>query len=95
MNHFAVLYRYPAGDENIARVRPTHREFLKELLDEGILVGSGPFEEGDALIIIRLPEGSTVADAEALMDKDPYTLEGVLPGREIFAWTPVLNVFGE
>ncbi len=94
MNYFAVTYRYAEGDENIARVRPTHREFLKGLLDEGVLVGSGPYEGGDALIVIRLGEGSSVADAEALMDKDPYVLEGVLPGREIKAWSPVLNIFG-
>ncbi|NLF15756.1 MAG: hypothetical protein GX595_00645 [Lentisphaerae bacterium] len=93
MNYYAVTYRYPEGDEDIARVRPTHREFLQSLLADGTLVGSGPYAGGDALIIIRLPEGSTIADAEALMDKDPYRLEGVLPGREIKEWTPVLNVF--
>ncbi|QTH58625.1 YciI family protein [Corynebacterium hindlerae] len=95
MNYFAVHYRYPAESEDIARVRPVHREFLATLKEQGALVGSGPFLDntGGALIIIRLPEPATCADAEQLMDKDPFTLEGVLDGREIREWNPVLNVF--
>lgn len=95
MNYFAVSYRYPADSEAIASTRPIHREFLGSLKEKGQLVGSGPFldSDGGALIIIRLPETATVADATELMDKDPFHTEGVLDGRDIRPWNPVLNVF--
>ncbi|MEJ5996944.1 YciI family protein [Corynebacterium sp. H130] len=95
MTYFAVTYRYPADSQEIASTRPIHREFLGKLKDDGILVGSGPFldDEGGALIIIRLGEGAQVADATALMDKDPFHTTGLLDGRAIRPWNPVLNVF--
>lgn len=95
MNYFAITYNYPADSEAIATTRPVHREFLSNLKDKGILVGSGPFldSDGGALIIIRLPEAATVEDARELMDNDPFHIEGVLDGRSIRPWNPVLNVF--
>lgn len=95
MAYFAVTYRYPAASEEIAATRPVHREFLGELKEQGILVGSGPFldEEGGALIIIRLSEDATVAEATRLMDQDPFQTAGLLDGRSIRPWNPVLNVF--
>lgn len=94
MNYFAITYSYPADSEAIATTRPVHREFLGGLKDKGILVGSGPFldSDGGALILIRLPEDATIADATALMDGDPFHTEGVLDGRTIRPWNPVLNV---
>ncbi|MEJ5927064.1 YciI family protein [Corynebacterium sp. H128] len=95
MTYFAVNYQYPADSEAIASTRPVHREFLGTLLQEGKLVGSGPFldSDGGALIIIKLAEGATVSDATELMDKDPFTTAGLLDSRSIRPWNPVLNIF--
>ncbi|MDO5511342.1 YciI family protein [Corynebacterium sp.] len=95
MKYFAVSYHYPDGSADIVRLRPEHREWLATLLDAGQLVASGPHTDGSggALIIIRLPEDATLVDAAELMDADPFTREGVLDGREIHEWNPVLNVF--
>ena len=95
MKYFAVSYQYPDGAEDIVRLRPAHREWLATLLDAGRLVASGPHTDGagGALIIIRLPETAALRDAEELMDDDPFTREGVLAGREIREWNPVLNIF--
>jgi len=95
MKYFAVSYQYPDGAEDIVRLRPEHREWLATLLDAGRLVASGPHTDGagGALIIIRLPETAALRDAEELMDDDPFTREGVLTGREIREWNPVLNIF--
>lgn len=97
MNYFAITYFYAPDSQEIQRLRPEHREFLGELKDQGILVGSGPFqdEKGGALIIVRLPEPSTVAIVQDMMDNDPFYKEGALDGFEIREWHPVLNVFGE
>ncbi|AKK03357.1 YciI family protein [Corynebacterium epidermidicanis] len=95
MSFFAIFYDYPADSHLIAENRPVHREFLAKLKEEGILVGSGPFldENGGALIIIRLNENATVADAEQLMNADPFHRLGILAGRVIRKWNPVLNIF--
>ncbi|GAB3696618.1 YciI family protein [Corynebacterium nasicanis] len=95
MKHFAVHYQYPEGSADIVRLRPEHRAWLASLLDVGRLVASGPYTDGSggALIVIRLPETATLHDAAELMDQDPFTREGVLAGREIREWNPVLNVF--
>lgn len=95
MNYFCAIYSYPADSEQIASIRPIHREFLSGLKDQGILVGSGPFldSDGGALIVIRMPDSATVADAEALLDKDPFYTEKALDSRLIRQWNPVLNVF--
>lgn len=96
MTIFAITYTYPADSPKIAEIRPHHREFLRALKDEGKLIGSGPFTDGDggALIVISLSDGATIADAESLMDQDPFQQEKALTGRTFQTWNPVLNVFG-
>ncbi|WP_314193862.1 YciI family protein [uncultured Arthrobacter sp.] len=90
MATFAVTYAYAASssagrDEH----RPRHVEFLQEQFDDGTLVKSGPFgpeEDPGALLII---EADSKADAEALMNQDPFYLNGLVEQRSIRQW----NVF--
>ena len=61
-----------------------------------MLVGSGPLKEtnpGEALIVLALSEGATVADAEAVMDDDPFNRWNRIANRRIVAWDPVLRIF--
>ncbi|WP_368668358.1 YciI family protein, partial [Klebsiella michiganensis] len=46
MNTFVILYHYAPDSQKILEIRPQHREFLKALKDEGKLIGSGPFTDG-------------------------------------------------
>lgn len=95
MNTFAVLYEYINDPDEVATHRPEHREFLGALEEQGKLIGSGPFTDdvGGALIIIRLPEPATSADAAALLDADPFNQRGLIAHRTVRAWNPVKNVF--
>lgn len=95
MNVFVIEYTYCSDLSLVEQVRPKHREFLAKLKEEGKLVGSGPYTDaqGGALIIIRLPEPATVADAEELMAADPYLAHDALAERVFRPWNPVLNVF--
>jgi len=95
MKYFAVHYQYPDGSDEIVRLRPEHRAWLSTLAETDRLVGSGPYVDGQggALIVIRMSDTATLRDAEELMDNDPFTREGVLAGREVREWKPVLNVF--
>ncbi|MFP7364637.1 YciI family protein [Corynebacterium callunae] len=95
MTYFAVTYSYSPDSEAVVAARPVHREFVASLLAEGKIVGSGPFTDGEggALIVIALPEGSTLVDAETVMNNDPFYKEGVLDNRTIQTWNPVSKIF--
>ena len=97
MNTFVVEYSYPADSDLITEVRPRHREFLAALKEKGMLIGSGPYTDGDggALIVVRLPEPASLDDARELMDRDPFHTEGALTARVFHTWNPVLNVFND
>ncbi|CAB1039715.1 hypothetical protein FRC0546_01352 [Corynebacterium diphtheriae] len=96
MTTYAFLYEYDPSSPKIAENRPRHREFCAELKNDGVLIGSGPFIDGNggALLVISLPESATIDDAQALMDKDPFYSEGAISKRTVHTWNPVLNVFG-
>ncbi|ALC06152.1 hypothetical protein CDES_08800 [Corynebacterium deserti GIMN1.010] len=95
MTNFAILYTYSPTSEKIVETRPEHRAFIAGLHAEGKIVGSGPFTDGEggALIIIQLPEGSNLVDAETLMNNDPFYAKDLLDRREIRTWNPVTKSF--
>ena len=92
MGTFAVTYAYAANssagrDEH----RPRHVEFLQEQFDGGRLLKSGPFgpdEDPGALLII---EAGSKADVEALMNQDPFYLNGLVEQRTIRQWNIVFG----
>jgi uncharacterized protein YciI len=86
---FAAFIEYPNDPETIARVRPEHRVYLKDLLDSGKLAGSGPFtDDSGALIIYEAP---TAEAAEALLKADPFCKAGVFVTWKLRPW---MTVFG-
>jgi uncharacterized protein len=92
MGTFAVTYAYsPATSAGRDEHRPRHVEFLQEQFDGGRLVKSGPFGPGEdpgALLII---EADSKADAEALMDQDPFYRQGLVEQRSIRQWNIVFG----
>ncbi|OFT85500.1 YciI family protein [Corynebacterium sp. HMSC29G08] len=94
MRYFACTYTYASDAELVDATRPKHREFIAGLLKAGKIVGSGPYlEGGQALIIIQLPDTAGIAEAEALMNQDPYVAANALANRDIREWNPVANIF--
>lgn len=91
--HFAVLYSYGPAEEQ-ARHRPAHRAYLGQLLEQGHLLVSGPFTDGQdegALLVFR---AESAAEVEELLHQDPMYLNGVVTGMRIRAWNPVLGTVG-
>lgn len=95
MTTFTIEYRYNPTNELVLTHRPAHREFLGSLLEAGTLIASGPHTdpEGTSLIIIRLPEGSTIEDAKEAMKHDPFIVNDALDEVRVSIWNPVLNTF--
>jgi uncharacterized protein YciI len=89
MPYFATVYRYTDDDATRDKVRPSHRDYLKELSEQGRLAVSGPYvggERGGALLVF-------VADDEAaaleLSDNDPFMRQGLVEERTVREWQPV------
>lgn len=95
MPTFAVEYVYDHDSERRDAVRPRHRAFLAELLDQGHLLASGPFTDTDrpgALLIVSAPDAIAVA---GLLDEDPFARESLIAERRITAWVQVFGPWAD
>ena len=86
---FAVTYAYSAREAELAEIRPTHREFFKNLLEKQILLASGPMvDRPGALLIVRAESVEKVAE---LLDQDPFDIAGYIGERAIAEWNPIFG----
>jgi uncharacterized protein YciI len=86
---FAVTYTYDASADSLNEIRPTHREFLAELLEEGVLLASGPMvDTNGALLILR---ANSVEEVSNLLNTDPFDIAGFIGERTITEWNPVFG----
>ena len=91
---FAVHYRYADDPDALAEHRPAHRQFLRELLDRGIVLAAGAYPEGPAgaLLVFRADAEQDVA---RLLEADPYLAHGLIAGTEIREWTQAMGPWAE
>ena len=93
MSTFAVEYTYDADrSEEADQVRPEHRAFLRDLLDQGRLLASGPWV-GAAPGALLLVVADDTAAVESLLDADPFHREGLITRRTVRRWNPVIGPF--
>lgn len=93
MSTFAVEYTYDAARSADAdRIRPEHRAFLRDLLDQGRLLASGPWvdEQPGALLLVVADDVLAVTE---LLDADPFHHAGLITSRTIRRWNPVIGPF--
>ena len=87
-----VRYRQPM--EAIEKVLAEHREYLKGLQAQGILLASGPVEpRSGGIILLRVPDDDSDAALTRVRDEDPFTREG-LAQYELLPWKPVFGTEG-
>jgi uncharacterized protein YciI len=88
---FAVIYTYTDDSALREATRPTHREYLRDLADEGTLLVAGawaPAEAPGGLLVFRAEDKAAV---QAIVDEDPYTTAGVVADSQIREWAPPLG----
>lgn len=87
MAYFVLEYRY--GDmEARARARSRHLEYVEALHAAGKVVLAGPVGDGSgALVVYRVADE---AEAQRLIDEDPYTTDGVSVERRLRSWDVVI-----
>ena len=86
---YAVTYKYIDDPELINQIRPSHRVWLKELLDQDILLVSGPMvNRAASLLVFR---SDSVEALSSLLDNDPLEVAGVIEERIIEEWNTVFG----
>lgn len=74
MTLFLVLIRYLRPAEEIDRLRPAHREFLRRHYGAGRLLVSGPRVDRTGGVV--LARGNSAAEVGSWFEDDPYAAEG-------------------
>ena len=93
MANFAVTLAFTNDLDKRLATRPTHREYLKELLDSGKLVQSGPFTDDSGALLVY--DAEDLAAAEAILAADPYTTTGgIIESSTIKEWNIVISKYG-
>ena len=73
---FAALIEFTEDEELRLQTRPVHREYLRSLFDAGKLAMSGPWADDTGALIVY--EAEDMAEAERMLDGDPYRSAGVI-----------------
>lgn len=88
MTVYAVEYTYTNDTETRDRVRPEHRAYLRERLEAGDLLASGPFTEGGALLLFSVTSRSAL---DTLLAGDPFAAANVIESVAVREWDPVIG----
>lgn len=86
---FAAIIEYGPDLSKIAEIRPTHRQYLGELLKSGKLAISGPFVDDSGALIVY--EAASAEEAEGLISNDPFSKVGVFASWKVKPWNVVMG----
>jgi uncharacterized protein YciI len=89
MPYFAAMLQY--GEDAVRRqeVRPSHREYLRKLLETGKLLQAGPYADDSGAIIVY--EAADLSEVQELLTNDPFARNGIIQGAEIKEWNIVMS----
>lgn len=93
MAFFAVTYTYVDDAERIAATRPRHRDFLAQLVEQGVLVASGPLPETSPPSALLILKGESEPDVRRALSVDPFQEQGIVTACEVQPWQPVVGCF--
>jgi uncharacterized protein YciI len=84
---FAAVIEYVKDKDKIQSVRPAHRQYLTQLKETGRLAASGPFLDDYGALIIY--EAADAAEAERILQGDPFHDAGIFVRWTMRPWSPV------
>ena len=91
MTMFAVTYSYTDDSTTRDSLRTEHRDYLRGLADQGVLLLSGPYGPAEAPGALLLFLADDKAYIAALVAKDPFATSGVIAEFRILQWDPVIG----
>ena len=81
-----MLVRYRAAAEEMEKVTEAHRDYLRQLQEQGTVLASGPMiPRSGGMILVRVPDENAAEALDKLRDNDPFYLKGVA-NYELVAW---------
>jgi uncharacterized protein YciI len=89
MAWFTVETRYVADRDRLLDVRPRHRDYLRDLVDQGKVLAGGPFADDRAGFAVY--QVVDVDELNLLLAADPYTTEEIAEERIVHEWTITLG----
>ncbi|KYF81010.1 hypothetical protein BE20_23385 [Sorangium cellulosum] len=86
-----AIIRYRRPLDEVLKVVDDHRAYLKRLIDQGLVLASGPLDPryGGA-ILLRVPDDAAGATLDQIRDGDPFTQKGIAQ-YELLPWAPVFG----
>jgi uncharacterized protein YciI len=91
MAWYTVDTTYVEDRDKLLAVRPKHRDYLRGLAADGIVVAGGPWGDDSGGFAVYQVEDR--AQLDRLLADDPYTIEGVSAGRDIREWKITLGAW--
>ena len=91
MTTYAVTYVYDSRSEERDTHRPAHRAFLGGLHAAGVLLASGPVTAGEMQGALLILEAASADKVAAILDADPFAVNGLVADRAITEWTVVFG----
>lgn len=90
---FAVTYLYSAEPDELNLIRPSHRAWLAERLEDGSLLASGPMVDNPTALLIWRAE--SLEALATLLNDDPFDIAGYIGERTITEWNPVFGPWSQ
>lgn len=85
---FAAIIEYTQDKEKVQAHRPVHRQYLTSLRERGQLAVAGPFTDDSGALIVY--EAASAAEAEKLLQGDPFNENGIFLKYVLRPWNPVM-----
>lgn len=88
---FTVEYSYPTDTTLQDEHRPAHLAYLRERLEQGELLLSGPWGEHEApggLLVYRVEDRARI---DTIVDNDPFVVNNVAVGKRVHNWRPLVG----
>lgn len=86
---FAAMLSYSEDEERRQQIRPSHREYQKDLLAQGKLHEAGPFGDDSGSIIVYNAED--LSEVQEMLTNDPFSRNGIIVGATIREWNIVMS----
>lgn len=91
MSLHAVQYTYTDDAAGRAEHRAAHREFLRGLADEGVLLLCGPYTDQDWPGALLVFTGLGPDDITARLADDPFQQRGLVGRTQIRGWDVIIG----
>ena len=94
MSFYIVRMEHPAGDL-WNRYVLEHARYLKELIEQGRLLASGPLKGTALRAGFLIMHGDSCAEVEAVLQLDPFAREDLICGLSIEEWDPLFGMLAD